>query len=197
MAETKSRNSRSSSQTGSRRKTSSSRSKNGASSAKSGGSSRKASASKGSATSSRKPSSTSRSRSSGSSSTTRARSSGGRSSSGRASAAKAPDSTLGKVASKAKAPALAGGAALVGLAGGIALNRNGKKRSGILSHLPSPGSTVSKLKLPKPKRPEVDPDAALKGLGKAAETVAARSRQVGDVAGQVQRASDAIRKAKG
>jgi hypothetical protein len=181
MAETKSRNSRSSSQTSSRRKAGSSRSKNGTSSAKGAGSSRKASpSSKASGTSSRKRPATSRSKRSN---TPRSRAS--------------PESTLSKVTSKAKGPALAGGAALVGLAGGIALNRNGSKRSGIMGRLPSPVSAASKLKLPKPKRPDIDSDAALKGIGRAAETVATRSRQVGDVAGQVQRASDAVRKAKG
>lgn len=83
------------------------------------------------------------------------------------------------------------------------MNRNGRKRGGLGGgRLPSPGKAASKLKLPKPKRPsikrpEVDADAALRGLGRAAETVAARSEQVGAVASQLRSATEAIRKSKG
>jgi hypothetical protein len=92
-----------------------------------------------------------------------------------------------KVAEKAKAPALAGGAALAGLAGGIALSRT-KKRRGVLSHVPKPELSKlrpSKLELPKP-------DSALKGVSRAAGTLAERSRRVGEVASEVQKASEAI-----
>jgi hypothetical protein len=95
-------------------------------------------------------------------------------------------STIATVAEKAKVPALAGGAALVGLAGGMAL-KNGRKR-GVLDRLPTP------KKLPKLNMPDVKPDSALKNLSKAAGEVAQRSRQVGDVASEVEKASKAIGK---
>ena len=96
-------------------------------------------------------------------------------------------STMATVAEKAKGPALAGGAALVGLAGGMAL-RNGRKR-GVLERLPTPS-----VKLPKLSMSDVKPDSALKSIGKAAGEVALRSRRVGDVAAEVEKASNAISK---
>ena len=96
-------------------------------------------------------------------------------------------STMATVAEKAKGPALAGGAALVGLAGGMAL-RNGRKR-GVLERLPTPS-----VKLPKLSMPDVKPDSALKSIGKAAGEVAQRSHRVGDVAAEVEKASNAISK---
>ena len=96
-------------------------------------------------------------------------------------------STMATVAEKAKGPALAGGAALVGLAGGMAL-RNRRKR-GVLQRLPTPS-----VKLPKLSMPDVKPDAALKSIGKAAGTVAQRSQRVGAVAAEVEKASNAISK---
>ncbi len=96
-------------------------------------------------------------------------------------------STMATVAEKAKGPALAGGAALVGLAGGMAL-RNGRKR-GVLERLPTPS-----VKLPKLSMPDVKPDSALKSIGKAAGEVAQRSHRVGEVAAEVEKASKAISK---
>jgi hypothetical protein len=101
------------------------------------------------------------------------------------------------VAEKAKGPALAGGAALIGLAGGMALNRN--KKRGILDRVPKPSVTkphVSMPSMPKVSRPHIKADDALKRLGEAAGTVAQRSRQLGDVATEVQKASDAINNGK-
>ena len=94
---------------------------------------------------------------------------------------------MATVAEKAKGPALAGGAALVGLAGGMAL-RNGRKR-GVLERLPTPS-----VKLPKLSMPDVKPDSALKSIGKAAGEVAQRSHRVGELAAQVEKASNAIGK---
>jgi hypothetical protein len=96
-------------------------------------------------------------------------------------------STMGAVAEKAKGPALAGGAALVGLAGGMAL-RNGRKR-GVLERLPTPS-----VKLPKLSMPDIKPDSALKSIGKAAGELAQRSPRVGDVAAEVEKASNAASK---
>lgn len=132
---------------------------------------------------SRKSTSQSRSRSSGSS-----RSAPQSSRSG----AEKSRPTIAKIAEKAKGPALAGGAALVGLAGGVALNRK-KKSRGVLSRIAMPklGSGISMPKLKNgvsmPK-----PGPALDAVGKAAGTVAERSRRLGEMASEVQKASDAI-----
>jgi len=96
-------------------------------------------------------------------------------------------STMATVAKKAKGPALAGGAALVGLAGGMAM-KNGRKR-GVLDRLPTPS-----MKRPKLSMPDVKPDAALKSIGKAAGAVAQRSHRVGEVAAELEKASNAISK---
>jgi len=102
-------------------------------------------------------------------------------------------STAATIAEKAKGPALAGGAALVGLAGGLALNRNNKKR-GVIGRIPTPSVKAPNVKLPKVSMPQVKPDSALRSIGKAAGEVAQRSHRVGDVASEVQKASDAIGK---
>ncbi len=88
---------------------------------------------------------------------------------------------------------MAGGAALVGLAGGLALTR-GKKRSGVLSRIPTPKLSAPKLKLPKIDPPEIKPDKALHAIGSAAGEVAQRSQRVGQVAAEVQKASEALGK---
>jgi hypothetical protein len=98
------------------------------------------------------------------------------------------------VAEKAKGPALAGGAALIGLAGGMVLNRN--KKRGILDRVPTPSLKRPHVSMPKISRPNIKADDALKRLGEAAGTVAQRSRQLGDVATEVQKASDAINNGK-
>src|SRR5512133_2347618 len=63
-------------------------------------------------------------------------------------------STLSKIASKAKTPLLAGGAAVAGLAGGIALARNGRSEG--LS-IPSVGGPRGKsnISLPKVSMPKL------------------------------------------
>ena len=93
---------------------------------------------------------------------------------------------------------MAGGAALVGLAGGLALSRN-KRRNGILGRIPTPNVSKPKLSMPnvsKPKlsMPKVKPDDALKTIGKAAGEVAHRSERIGAVASEVQKASDSLEK---
>jgi hypothetical protein len=97
-------------------------------------------------------------------------------------------STMATVAEKAKGPAIAGGAALLGLAGGMAL-KNGRKR-GLRDRIPTP----SVKKLPKLSMPDVKPDKALKSLSKTAGDVAQRSKRVGDVAAEVEKASKAMSK---
>jgi hypothetical protein len=85
------------------------------------------------------------------------------------------------VADKAKVPALAGGAALVGLAGGLALN-NGKKRRGPLSgRVPSVD-----LSLPKPK------GSTVKALGGAAKEIAKGGYAIGQLTSEVRKVREAV-----
>ena len=175
MAQTKSRNSRST--TSSSRTKSGSRTQSSTGAAKRSGSTRRKSAS-----------ASAKSRSS----KAPARS-GSRSSKTQASRKKAATSqSSGGIAQKVKGPALAGGAALVGLAGGVALQRN--KRKGLMKRLPTPSLKAPKVKMPKVAKPNIKPDEALKTIGKAAGQVADRSQRVGHVASQVQQASEAIDK---
>src|SRR5215211_2079169 len=102
-------------------------------------------------------------------------------------------SKLAKFAEKAKTPAAAGGAALVGLAGGLALSRN-KRRKGVIGRIGKPNVKLPKVKAPKMSMP--NPDSALKAVSHAAGEVAERSRRVGQVASGVQMASDAITNSK-
>jgi hypothetical protein len=95
---------------------------------------------------------------------------------------------VAKIAGKAKVPALAGGAALVGLAGGAILGKRNQKR-GVLDRIPKPD--LSKLSAPDIKKAP-KPGAVAKAVGDAAGKVAERSRQVGQVADDVRRASDAV-----
>jgi hypothetical protein len=118
----------------------------------------------------------------------------GRSTSKRSSTASrngAEQSKLAAFADRAKAPAAAGGAVLVGLAGGLALSR-GKQRKGLRDRLPD--ISMPKVKAPKVSLPK--PDSALRAVGNAAGEVADRSHRVGQVAEQVQKASDAIANGK-
>jgi hypothetical protein len=104
------------------------------------------------------------------------------------STGRAGQSTVVKVAQKARGPALAGGAALLGLAGGMALNSR-RKRNGVLS------SIGSKLNLPQPnlaKRLPTPNGSALNLLGEAATEVARGSSKVQELASQVQKAAETI-----
>jgi len=96
-------------------------------------------------------------------------------------------------ADKAKVPAAAGGAALLGLAGGVALSRT-KQRKGVLGRIPKPSVKMPKVKAPNISMPK--PDSALKTISSAAGQVAERSEGVGQVAAQVQKASDALANSK-
>jgi hypothetical protein len=90
------------------------------------------------------------------------------------------------IAEKAKAPALAGGAALAGIAGGMALSQ--RRRRGPLQRL-KPSVSMPKLNAPKI---ELEPKKMVGAVGRAAETVAERSEQVGRLAQDVRRASKAL-----
>ena len=106
----------------------------------------------------------------------------------RGKAATESRSTVVKVAEKARVPALAGGVALLGLAGGVALSSR-RKRNGILSDI------RSKLSLPQPnlaKRLPTPNGSALELLGDAATEVAKGSSKVQGWASQVQKAAETI-----
>jgi hypothetical protein len=79
------------------------------------------------------------------------------------------------VAEKAKVPVIAGGAALVGLAGGLAL-KNGKSR-GLSGRMPS---------LPKPK------GSTVKVLGGAAKQLAKGGYAVGQLTSEVRKVREAV-----
>jgi hypothetical protein len=133
----------------------------------------------------RKSSSSSGSRSRGGSTTRKATQSGrSTTQSGRRQTGSSNGSAIRTFAEKAKGPALAGGAALAGLAGGMALTRK-RQRGGVLARVPTPKLKAPSVKLPKP-------DAMVKAVGTAAGQVADGSHRVGQVAAQVQRASEAI-----
>ncbi|HET9184848.1 MAG TPA: hypothetical protein VFN82_01795 [Solirubrobacterales bacterium] len=95
--------------------------------------------------------------------------------------AKDAGKTVGKVAGKAKVPLVAGGAAVAGAAGGMALasSRHGR-RSGIGGAL----ARRPKIKV----GPKIKVDS--KDLAKAAKEVGSFSAQMGELAGELQRARD-------
>ena len=100
-------------------------------------------------------------------------------------------STVESIVEKAKAPAMAGGAALVGLAGGLALSR--KRRKGVFSRMSAPSLKAPKVKMPKLSAPDMPkPGTMVKAVGSAAGQVADRSTRLGQIAAEVQKASDAI-----
>jgi hypothetical protein len=88
------------------------------------------------------------------------------------------------VAKKVKGPAVAGGAALVGLAGGLAIasRANGPRK---LLGVPVPGTRRPLVKITTPKR--VKARGATKDLRKAATEVGTAGRQVGDLVTEVRR----------
>ena len=100
-------------------------------------------------------------------------------------------STAQSIVEKAKAPAMAGGAALVGIAGGMALSR--KRRKGVFSRISAPSLKAPKVKMPKLSAPDIPkPGTMVKAVGSAAGQVADRSTRLGQIAGEVQKASNAI-----
>lgn len=126
--------------------------------------------------SSRRTRSSSRSGSSGSRSSSRSSSSSGARKPSRSSGSQQKGtSTISKIADKAKVPAIAGGAALVGLAGGLAL-KNGKSR-GLSGRMPS---------LPKPK------GSTVKVLGGAAKEIAKGGYAIGQLTSEVKKVRDAV-----
>jgi hypothetical protein len=95
-----------------------------------------------------------------------------------ADAASGAGRTVGNIASKAKAPALATGAAAAGLAGGmfIASRKSRTKLFGVLP-LPRPGGTM---------------ESVGKGLLKASENVGQASQSVGQLTEEVRRMREGI-----
>jgi hypothetical protein len=96
-----------------------------------------------------------------------------------ANGAKTAGGALGSAAQKAKGPALAGGAALAGLAGGLVIaGRNGPRR---VLGVPVPGTARPLVKVKAPRR------ARGKDLLKAAGEVGSAGRHVGELASEVRR----------
>jgi hypothetical protein len=96
-------------------------------------------------------------------------------------AAKTAGGAIGTAAQKAKGPALAGGAALAGLAGGLAIAaRSGPRR---ILGVPVPGTRRPLVKVTAPRRARVNVRG--KDLLKAAGEVGAVGRQVGDLASEM------------
>jgi hypothetical protein len=73
----------------------------------------------------------------------------------------------------------------------LALSRT-RQRKGILDRIPTPN--VKNVKMPKIKAPKIKPEEALKKVGSAAGEVADRSQRVGQVAAEIQKASDSMAK---
>jgi len=88
-------------------------------------------------------------------------------------------SKLGSVASKAKTPLLAGGAALAGLAGGIAMNRRNSSKNPLRKmSAPSLPKALKEIDLSKVDLSKVDFDK----ITDAAHRVRSFGEQVGEVA---------------
>jgi hypothetical protein len=94
---------------------------------------------------------------------------------------RAQQSGAASMIEKAKGPAIAGGAALVGLAGGLAL-KNGKRRNG-LGSIPHPKVNLS---MPKPK------GSAVKILGGAAKEIAKGGYKIGQLTSEVRKVREAV-----
>jgi hypothetical protein len=90
------------------------------------------------------------------------------------------ESPVAKAVGRAKGPAIAGGAALVGLAGGLAL-QNGKKRTGL-------GAIRPKLNLSLPK----GKGSTVKVLGGAAKEIAKGGYKIGQLTSEVQKVRKAV-----
>jgi hypothetical protein len=197
----------------SKRSTSSSSRKSSSSKSRSNGSSsgsRKTSSRARSAGSSRARSAgSSRAKSAGSSTasrTKRAASANGASAAAPAAAAKdaavagtkAAGKAVSTAASKVKTPLMVGGAAIAGVVGGAAIrskiqsNRAGPVRKRLngfhMPNMPKPGKAIDVAKL----RKSVDFDR----VADTAQRVGSYGRQVGEVAGAVERASKAAKKGK-
>src|SRR4051794_34196311 len=95
--------------------------------------------------------------------------------------AKGAGQSVGKVASKAKVPLVAGGAAIAGAAGGLALaaSKPGRKKG---------------LKAAMPRKPKVKIKSG--DVAKAAKEVGNFSTQVGELASELQRARESAKNGK-
>ncbi|HEU5062066.1 MAG TPA: hypothetical protein VFT79_02800 [Solirubrobacterales bacterium] len=87
--------------------------------------------------------------------------------------AKDAGKTVGKAASKAKVPLVAGGAAIAGAAGGLALASKHGRKSGLAKAMP--------------RRPKIKVDS--KDVAKAARGVGSFSAQVSEIAGGLESAA--------
>jgi hypothetical protein len=106
----------------------------------------------------------------------------------RAGKSTAPDTqaggTLGRVASKVKGPAVAGGAALAGLAAGVAISRNGRSKRGPIPNL---GNRRKRISMPDVWMPNVSMprmklasgDSTRKALGATAKALGNTAVEVG------------------
>jgi hypothetical protein len=65
----------------------------------------------------------------------------------------------------------------------------------VLDRVPTPKLNMPSVNMPSVKLPKLDSKSALESISKTAGDVAQKSQRVGRVAGEVQDASDAIRKA--
>jgi hypothetical protein len=111
---------------------------------------------------------------------------------------KAAGKAVSTAASKVKTPLMVGGAAIAGVVGGAAIrskiqsNRAGPVRKRLngfhMPNMPKPGKAIDVAKL----RKSVDFDR----VADTAERVGSYGRQVGEVAGAVERASKAAKKGK-
>jgi hypothetical protein len=86
---------------------------------------------------------------------------------------------VGEAASKAKTPLLAGGAALAGLAGGVAIGARGMRRRKVLG-------------VPVPRRSAMK--KSTKNLASAARDVGKFGQQVGELSSEVRRTREAMEK---
>ncbi len=75
----------------------------------------------------------------------------------------------------------------------MALNQR-NKRKGLLGRISTPKPKLPSIDLPKIDAKDFKPDSALKAIAKAAGEVAQRSHRVGDVATEVQKASDTLQR---
>jgi hypothetical protein len=101
-----------------------------------------------------------------------------------ASGAQSTGQAIGGAASKAKGPALAGGAALAGLVGGMAIARGGRRR---VLGIPVPGTRRPLVKINTPRRNTVAKDVA-----KAAGRMGSAGRQMAELATEVRLAREQL-----
>jgi hypothetical protein len=91
--------------------------------------------------------------------------------------------TVSAVASKAKTPLVAGGAALVGLAGGVAISRNGSGKKLLGMRMPQIGGGDSTKKAM---------EGAAKAFGTAAKEIGKAGYQAGQLTSEVRRVRERV-----